>query len=196
MAGGTRSGLSVDDERRVRVARLCEAMHHGQPPPLPDPQFHLYAEERLYAVRPVRRLEYFGPDASLPAACYGGFGRPLFRPGGSGAPVYMTPAHSEPSVPPSREWHEVGDGTLHLTSWRFAFQGDSGDWLDFPFDAIAWAECFADGVGVSAANWSPMFFRTAYPEWLYAFYKFLVKGEVAVVHIPVELDQRAHVMGL
>jgi hypothetical protein len=41
-----------------------------------------------------------------------------------------------------------------------------------------------------------MYFQTAYPEWLYAFYRFLVKGEVALIQIPPDLDQRARVMGL
>jgi hypothetical protein len=196
MAGGTAPGLSIEEERRVRLGRLSEAMTRGQPPALPNPQFHLYAEERLYAVRPVRRLEYFGANASPPAACFGGFGRPLFRPGGSGAPVYMAPAQTEQPAQSSREWHELGGGRLHLTSWRFAFQGETGDWLDFPFDAITWSECYAGGLGLCAANWSPMYFETAYPEWLYAYYRFLFSREVPVVQIPAELDTRARGLGM
>jgi hypothetical protein len=196
MAVGTGTGLSIEEERRVRVGRLCEAMSRGRPPALPNPEFHLYAEERLYAVRPVRRLEYFGPDGSLPAACFGSFGRPLFRPGGRGSPVYMAPAHAEGPVPASREWRRLGDGSLHLTSWRFAFQGETGDWLDYPFDAIAWSDCYTGGLALCMANWSPMYFETAYSEWLYAFYRFLAKREVALVQIPSELDRRARQVGL
>lgn len=188
--------LSLEDERRVRLARLCQAMGGEQPPGLPNPAFHLYSDEHLFAVRPARRLEYFGPDASAAPACYAGFGRPLFRAGGFGGQVYMAAPRQQEPPAISPEWREVGSGRMHLTSWRVTFQGDDGDWLDLPFDAITWADCYADGIGICAANWSPMYFQSPYPEWLYAFFRFVAHHEVPQVPLAAELDQRAHQLGL
>lgn len=196
MAGGKTARLSLDEERRVRLARLCAAMRGGEPPIQTARAFHLYADEHLYVARQGRRLEYFGPEGEGGPSCYAPFGRPLFRGGGAGALIYMSPSRGDEEVPSSREWQTIGGGTLHLTDVRFVFHGDDGGSLDFPFDAITWSECYADGVGVCAGRWSPMYFQMPYPEWLYAFFRFVMAKEVAEVRLPPDLDQRARLLGL
>jgi hypothetical protein len=197
MAGGTTARLSLDEERRVRLARLCAAMREGEPPVQVAQAFHLYADESLYVVRPGRRMEYFGPEgAEGGPACFAPFGRPLFRGGGAGALIYMAPSRGEEELPSAREWQPMSDGRLHLTSVRMVFEGEDGGSLDFPFEAIRWTDCYADGVGVCAAQWAPMYFQTPYPEWLYAFFRYLSVKEVAEVRLAPELDQRARLLGL
>lgn len=196
MVGGKTGRLSLDEERRVRLARLCAAMRRGDPPAQPPRTFHLYADERLHAVRPGRRMEYFGPEGEGGPSCYVPFGRPLFRGGGAGALIYMSPSRGAEPEQHTREWQPVGEGRLNLTNVRFVYEGDDGGSIDFPFDAITWTDCFADGVGVCAARWSPMYFQTPYPEWLYALYRYLAVQEVAEVTLAPDLDQRARLQGL
>lgn len=180
----------------MRIARLCAAMRGTEPPSQPAPGLHLYANERPYAVRPARRMEYFGPDSGGGPACYASFGRPLFRGGGGGALMYMSPARGVEEGPSVREWQTVGAGRVHLTNVRFVFESEDEGTIDFPFDAITWTECFADGIGLCTARWAPMYFQTPYPEWLYAFYRFLAANEVAEVTLTADLDGRARMQGM
>lgn len=188
--------LSLAEERQVRLARLTEAMRSGgPPPPLSGAGFHLYAQEVLYASRPAQRLEYAGGGAYDVPECYLCFAAPLFVPSGRGGMDYQPSVEGQtPRV--SSGWRSEGGGILHLTSWRLAFQGEAGDWLDFPFEAVAWSECYIDGMGVCAATWAPMYFRTPYPEWLYAFFRFLADHVVPTVRLHPDLDQRARLRGL
>lgn len=188
-------GLTLTEERRVRVARLARAMRGRDPaPPLTQAPFHLYAEERLYATRPTERLERFG-GAPVPD-CYQDFGPTVFPDvAAGGVMTYHPPALETVPARISPAWRRQGGGLLHLTNWRVAFQGETGDWLDFPFEAITWSGCFWDGIALSAANWSPMYFRTAYPEWLYAYYRFLAHRVLPEVQVTPELERRARAGG-
>jgi hypothetical protein len=165
-------------------------------PPLAQAPFHLYAEEQLYATRPALRLERFEQDASVPA-CFVDFGPTLFPRVGAGQTMSYEPP--PPELLPARlspAWRQQGGGLLHLTNWRLAFQGENGDWLDFPFEAISWSDCYTDGFGVHAVNWAPMYFRTAYPEWLYAYFRFLAHRVLPQVQVSPDLEQRARAQGL
>jgi hypothetical protein len=188
--------LSLEDERRVRLARLCEAMRDQKPPALANPPFHLYSDEKLFAIRRVRRLEYFGHHQEDAWASYWCFGHPLFRPGGATGLVYLgsLPEAVTQAIPD--DWHQVGGGLLHLTNWRLVFQSNEGDWLDFPFEMIGWSECFSDGIGIWAQEWSPMYFSMPYPEWLYGFFCFFAYGQAPQVPIARELDWRARRVGM
>ncbi|MGH7866637.1 MAG: hypothetical protein ACREP9_03145, partial [Candidatus Dormibacteraceae bacterium] len=61
---------------------------------------------------------------------------------------------------------------------------------------ISWSGCYSMGIGLKTGNWPPMGLQTAYPEWIYAFYKFLADQEVSKVQLTSALDQRAQKMGI
>jgi hypothetical protein len=124
------------------------------------------------------------PGAQLRAALERGW-RPPARPAlialSSTEQVY---AHASVEVmalvvpddagPPA--WEAVDQGTVHLTSFRFACQL-AGQFTNIPYTAVADASCEADGICLWPRHQPPVRLRIVDAEWHFVLFRWLAYGE-------------------
>ena len=130
--------------------RLRDALLQGWRPEPQPAMVSLAYNEQVYALASVEVLQFGGGD---PAGFLG-----------------------QPSPDSAPGWMPVDHGTVHLTSFRFAFQL-SHQFANIPYQSIADAYCDDDGLCVWQHQRAPLKLRLADPEWHFVLFRWLAYGE-------------------
>ena len=133
--------------------RMRDALATGwRPQPVP-PMIPVSSMEEVYAMATIEVFQFGGCD-----------------PDG----IVGTPSPDE--VP---GWHPVEQGTVHMTSFRFACQL-SRQFVNVPYVSVADAYCDQDGLCVWQHGRAPVKIRVVDPEWHFVLFRWLAYGEPAV----------------
>jgi len=135
--------------------RLRDALAGGWRPEPRPALIALASTEELYAQATAQVFQFGGGDAS-------GI---LGEPGPDSAPG---------------GWHQVDEGTVYMTSSRFACQL-ARQFANIPYTAIADAYCDEDGVCIWQHGRAPVKFQLVDPEWHFVLFRWLAYREPRVL---------------